>query len=172
MSPEEAFTRKPNIGYGEGVIYLITNAITGKKYVGQSINCIEERWEGHLEEASRKVKKQRGSLHEAIRQYGKDAFEITKIDSGTAHDGELTEKEKYWIRELNTLQPNGYNILSSGVSGGSNKKPTEINEVKFQSKKEAVQYVAKKYDISYAAAEKRISSRRIDVKNQQNQVKA
>ena len=29
-------------------IYLITNKINGKQYVGQTIRTIEERWKGHI----------------------------------------------------------------------------------------------------------------------------
>ena len=32
---------------------------------------------------------------------------------------ELIKKEKYWIKKLNTLSPNGYNVLFGQVSGSS-----------------------------------------------------
>lgn len=51
ITPEEAFERIPNPGYAEGIIYLITNKITEKKYIGLTIQTLERRWQHHIEQA-------------------------------------------------------------------------------------------------------------------------
>jgi hypothetical protein len=103
------------------------------------------------------------SLHAAIRKYGAEAFVIEVIDNGTTKK-DLETKEREWIKKLNTLVPHGYNISTGGVSGGSHKKPTTIDDIRFDSVQQAAQYVAESRNISIEAAEKRIYTGRIDVK--------
>lgn len=43
-----------------------------------------------------------------IKEYGKENFTIEEIDSAKTFE-ELDSKEKYWIKELNTIFPKGYN---------------------------------------------------------------
>lgn len=164
MSPEEAFDRVPNPGYEDGTIYLITNTLTNKQYVGLTIQSIERRWQYHLEQANASKIKNENSLHASIRKYGADKFTITQIDSGVANR-DLEAKEIEWIKKLNTLIPNGYNISTGGTSGGSNKKPTTVDGITFVGNKEAVEHVAKTRGISIVAAKKRLEKGKIDVKS-------
>lgn len=90
------------------IIYLITNLINGKQYVGQTIHTVQERWANHLCRKSGCT-----SLRRAIEKYGKDSFEIHPIDDAETQ-AELDEKERFWIKELNTLAPKGYNLTSGG----------------------------------------------------------
>lgn len=163
MSPEEAFERIPNPGYADGIIYLITDNIVGKKYVGLTVQTLKRRWKYHIEQARANHIKTSGSLHAAIREYGENAFEIKKIDSGTTKK-DLEIKERKWIKELNTLVPQGYNISTGGVSGGSNKKPTIIDGTSFESVGKAAEYVSKTRDVSFEAAKWRIRKDKVDVK--------
>ncbi len=163
ISPEEAFERIPNPGYADGIIYLITNTITRLQYVGLTVQTLERRWMYHIEQATAGHIKSEESLHAAIREYGADKFTVKQIDRGTTKKG-LELKERKWIKKLNTLIPNGYNISSGGVSGGSNKKPTEINGIKFNSVGIAAEYFAEEKGISLSAAKKRISEGRVNVK--------
>ena len=94
----------------KGVVYLIRNKITGKKYVGQTIYRLSERWRKHLLPSSKcKV------LRRAILKYGVGAFEMSTLESGLSRV-ELNEREIYWIKELKTLVPAGYNLLEGGNS--------------------------------------------------------
>ncbi len=163
MKPEEAFTRIPNPGFSNGIIYLITNKINGKLYVGLTIQSIERRWEYHREQDFQNRIKSEESLHAAIREFGADNFIIEQIDSGTTKEG-LEKKEIEWIKKLNTLIPNGYNISTGGTSGGSNSKQTIVDGIKFGSIKEAVIYVSETRHISKDAAKWRIRFDKIDVK--------
>jgi len=163
MSTEEAFERIPNPGYSQGIIYLITNQKNNKKYIGLTIQSLERRWKYHIEQANAGQIKSRESLHADIRKYGKDAFSIEEIERGITKK-DLEAKERKWIRTFNTLIPNGYNISRGGVSGGSNKKPTNVDGVQFESVKEAIKYLAETRSISKAAAKRRLLKGRIDVK--------
>ena len=91
-------------------IYVFTNKINGKQYVGQTIN-IEERYKQHRKDAKNENKN--SIFYRAIRKYGFDNFEFkvveTDIDISKIH-----EREKFWIKELNTKSPNGYNLTDGG----------------------------------------------------------
>lgn len=163
ITPEEAFERIPNPGYAEGRIYLITNKITEQKYIGLTIQTLERRWQYHIEQAKANHIKSEESLHAAIRKYGTEAFIIKVIDNGTTKK-DLEVKEREWIKKLNTVVPYGYNISKGGVSGGSHKKPTTIDNICFESVQKAAEYIAESRNISIAAAEKRIHTGRVDVK--------
>lgn len=164
MASEEAFERIPNPGYAEGIIYLITHKLSGKQYVGLTIQTMERRWqEGHIIQAVAGSIKSEESLHAAIREYGSEAFDFKIIDKGTTKK-DLEIKERKWIKKLNTLVPNGYNISTGGVSGGSNKKPTTIDGYCFESVKKAAEHLAESRNISLSAAKKRISTGTIDAK--------
>jgi len=97
------------------IIYKVTNKINGKIYIGQTIHSMEDRWTQHCSEKSccRRLK-------HSILKYGKDNFIIEQIDSAKSLE-ELNKKEEYWIKELNSLVPNGYNL----IQGGNNRQPSE-----------------------------------------------
>ena len=58
-------------------IYLITNLVNGKWYVGQTIRPLEHRWERHLHVGKRDVKYH---LYKSIKKYGVENFKIQKIE--------------------------------------------------------------------------------------------
>ena len=92
-------------------IYHITHIETGEKYVGQTTNKLSTRWLSHCRPNSYCVR-----LSRAIQKHGKDAFEIAVLEVCETID-QLNEREIYWIKELNTLSPNGYNLNSGGKNG-------------------------------------------------------
>jgi group I intron endonuclease len=163
IPPEEAFDRIPNPGYAEGIIYLIQHKNSGKQYVGLTIQTLERRWKHHVEQAYSGYIKGEESLHHAIREYGPNTFEIREIDQGTSKK-DLEKKEIEWIKKLETLVPNGYNISTGGTSGGSNRKSIYIDNMRFESIEKAAIYVSETRKISLSAAAKRINQGRIDVK--------
>ena len=85
-------------------IYVITNLITGTQYVGQSKDA-KKRFNAH------KKAKDNTLLHQAIITYGADVFELEVLDSQVEN---FNEREKYWIKKLNTMYPNGYNMTKGG----------------------------------------------------------
>lgn len=163
VSPEEAFKRMPKPGYANGIVYLVTHVGTGKKYVGNTIQSLEERWGGHIQQSKNKSIKSARSLHAAIRLHGACKFTIEKIDSGDSISI-LGRKEREWIKTLNTLVPNGFNISTGGTTGGSNSKPTTVDGQKFLSVRKAAAYIAETRGVSREAAEWRLRNNKIDAR--------
>ena len=93
-------------------IYKITNLINGKIYIGQSID-IYDRWYQHKYKAfDKKELAYNSAIHAAMRKYGVENFKLDILEQCTQE--ELDEKEQFWIANLNSLTPNGYNILPGG----------------------------------------------------------
>lgn len=90
-------------------IYKITNLIDGKIYVGQSVHP-EKRWTEHKQRARNHYDNY--PIHLAISKYGEDNFNFEIIEWTPLYE----EREKFFIRELNTLAPNGYNLIEGGHS--------------------------------------------------------
>ena len=96
-----------------GYIYLITNHINGKRYVGQTVNPIHYRWSKHIEEAYG-GNKSNSLLHRAIIKYGASNFGINILEE--CADTELNEKEKNYIKKYDTYYTHnkGYNMTWGG----------------------------------------------------------
>lgn len=92
-----------------GIIYLITNIVNNKSYIGQTIRSFKKRWYEHCKENKCSV------LSMAIQKYSSEKFTY-KILINCDND-ELNDYEKQYIKEYNTLVPNGYNIQSGGALG-------------------------------------------------------
>lgn len=90
-------------------IYKITNKITNKIYIGQSINPMK-RWQSHKSHARCGHEIGKNPLYDAMRKYGEENFLFEII--GWYED--YNEKEKYFIKYYNSLIPNGYNIQQGG----------------------------------------------------------
>lgn len=94
-----------------GVVYIITNKINGKIYVGQTIQSIRIRFIQHYHQ------KRCHRLYEAMHIYGIDNFDI-KILLDKIKREELDFYENYYIDQLDSTNPNiGYNIKKHGKQG-------------------------------------------------------
>ena len=93
-----------------GYIYVITNKINGKQYVGKTLRTIEERFKQHLRDSDKITLEQR-PLYKAIQKYGKENFEVSLLEECSFK--ELNIKEIYWIGKLDTYK-NGYNATLGG----------------------------------------------------------
>lgn len=85
-------------------IYLTTNILNGKQYIGSHRGDKEDNYLGSGL-----------ALKRAIKKYGKENFK-RKILKECKSKNNLILEEKY-IQEYNTLQPNGYNISPKGGNG-------------------------------------------------------
>ena len=107
-----------------GHIYLITNKINNKKYVGLTKYSVEIRWKQHLK-SSRKGAA--SPLYHSIRKYGEDKFSISLLE--VVKIEELKEREIFYISLLETHVSfcKGYNqtIGGDGVIGHSGWHHTE-----------------------------------------------
>lgn len=88
------------------IIYCITNKINGKRYIGQTVRTLEERFGEH-------ARNKNSYLGSTIRKYGRENFTAEIIDSSLLID-DLNEKEIYWTQKLNTKIPHGYNLVDGG----------------------------------------------------------
>ncbi len=92
------------------LIYKVVNKINGKIYVGQTIRGLEKRKTEHLNDT---VKASSFPFHLALKKYGKNSFYWTELKVCNSIE-ELNESEEYWIKELGTISPNGYNLQTGG----------------------------------------------------------
>lgn len=86
-------------------IYLITHLASGRCYVGQSRN-IEKRWREHRNSREGTL------LHRSLRKYGNEAFSWQVLE--ICDPSELSSREVFWIEQLGTKHPGGYNLTSGG----------------------------------------------------------
>ena len=91
-----------------GYIYLITNKINGKQYVGQTLReDIYTRWKQHFN------KKAIGRcLRSAYFKHGIENFKFQIIC--ICFDDYCNKFEKEYIQKFNTISPNGYNLSEGG----------------------------------------------------------
>ncbi len=96
---------------------MLTCTETNKKYIGQTNQTLEKRYQQHIQLAYSKSDKGKSALQFAIVKYGKDKF-TKKIIFESDNEDILNDKEKEYIIQYNTLCPNGYNIQSGGKLNG------------------------------------------------------
>ena len=89
-----------------GIIYKISSP-SGNIYVGQTIRSFEQRIKEHKNPKSRCT-----AVRNAIQKYG-DEMKYEIIEDNIPHK-QLNDREIHWIKELNSLRPNGYNLNSGG----------------------------------------------------------
>lgn len=99
------------------IIYKIKNKVNGKLYIGQTSKTIKIRFDRHIKSANKKVNRH---LYDAMNFYGYSNFSIEEIESSSKWTNkEFDEREKYWIKLLNTMSPNGYNMTEGGGGGNT-----------------------------------------------------
>ena len=100
-----------------GYIYLITNKINNKKYIGQTRMTVQERWHKHCSVARNNLNAT--GIDGAIKKYGEENFSVEIIKECPID--ELNKWEIYYIQYYNTYQGNndniGYNITLGGQGG-------------------------------------------------------
>ena len=95
-------------------VYIITNLLDGKRYIGKTDLTVGERWKKHN---SYSVSLKNRYITRAIRKYGKDNFSIKEIAANLTPE-QANEAEKLFISEYDTFR-NGYNLTEGGegISG-------------------------------------------------------
>ena len=94
-----------------GYIYCITNLINEKKYVGKTIYSITERFKEHCSDSKRERCEKR-PLYDAMNKYGIENFKVECLEE--VDDCILSDREIYWINELQTYGSKGYNATKGG----------------------------------------------------------
>lgn len=92
-----------------GCVYVATNKVNGKQYVGKTIFNFENRKLRHARSALADTS---FKFHSAIRKHGLDSFDWMIVFE-SLNENELFEAEKRWIKHLNTFS-DGYNMTFGG----------------------------------------------------------
>ena len=103
------------------VIYVITNRLNGKQYVGQTARPLGDRINEHS--------KSEYPIGHAIRKHGIENFSVEILAEGKTLD-ELCMLERYFIARFNSNDPNfGYNLTEGGehIAGWHHTEQTRAN---------------------------------------------
>lgn len=105
-----------------GYIYITTNLINGKKYIGQ-----------HKSPSFDKSYKGSGKIIKyAFEKYGWDNFKTEILEECTSEES-LNQRERFWIKEYNaTESPEFYNLSNGGAGFGGlsgDKNPAKREDV-------------------------------------------
>lgn len=92
-------------------IYFIQNIINSKFYIGQTSQSLTRRFLDHCRKQSNCH-----LLKNAIKKYGSENFKIIELDNANTQK-EADSKEIFWIKELKSLVPSGYNLKTGGSAG-------------------------------------------------------
>lgn len=84
---------------------------SGKKYIGQTKRLLKKRINEHATQDSSSI------IHQAMKKYGKDTFTVEVLKECAY--SELDYWETYYIIEMATMFPNGYNIRTGGSVGST-----------------------------------------------------
>lgn len=98
-------------------VYVITNRVNGKQYVGQTIHSPEARFRRHCWPSTRT----RMPITEAIRKYGRECFTLEVLATCSSQE-ELNRQEAYFAATLNTYSPNGYNLRAGNGFGAASEE--------------------------------------------------
>lgn len=91
-------------------IYLITNDMNDKVYVGKTEFSIEKRFQEHCKDREKREEEKR-PLYNAMNKYGIEHFSISLIEECSTEDAPV--REQYWIEYYNSYS-NGYNATLGG----------------------------------------------------------
>jgi len=94
----------------QNIVYLALNTVNGKRYIGITKLGLDARRRQHEHSTA---KGGRMYLNNAIRKYGRNAFEWTTLNTYPDYKSALAG-EKAYIDFYNTLAPNGYNCTTGG----------------------------------------------------------
>lgn len=90
-----------------GLIYITTNKINNKKYIGKQFN---ENKKGYLGSGV--------ALKAAIKKYGKENFTKEILISGINDKNDLSQLEKEYIKNYKAQESNEYYNIAPGGDGG------------------------------------------------------
>jgi len=96
------------------LVYLITNLINGKRYVGQTTRSVEARWKSHTWACT--LVKPTMPVTKAIKKYGKSNFKIEILQHCTSQE-DTDAAEIHFATTLSTFVPKGYNLRAGKARG-------------------------------------------------------
>ena len=96
-----------------GLIYMATNKINGKRYVGQTTQTLYARKHQHI----CRGKVSGNAFDCALNKYGPSAFRWDILHDGILDQAELDRLEVEEIARHNSMAPYGYNLRRGGEGG-------------------------------------------------------
>lgn len=130
-------------------IYEITNIVSGKKYIGSSVN-IKKRWKEHKYELKNNIHPNQ-HLQNSYNKHGVDVFIFKKIES--VEPCFLIKREQYYIdkydfKSLYNIAPNAGSPLGIKVSEKTKKKLSKL--ITFKGETHSVKEWSEKTGLSHA----------------------
>ena len=95
------------------VIYKLTNLVNGRGYTGKAVRFHRRMYEHMTGHTGRDQEMQ--LVDKKIEEYGVENFEVEILEMRVPKD-RLLEYEASWMRLMNTMVPNGYNVMPPGLS--------------------------------------------------------
>ena len=102
-----------------GKIYCVTDP-NGKKYIGETTDDVYICFNNYIDEAL--CRRLMTPLGKAIHEYGMLTFRLFRVrvlEEGITDKATLYSRKNLYIRNWNTLMPNGYNGKSYGMMSNS-----------------------------------------------------
>lgn len=104
-------------------VYVITNTINNKVYIGSTISGFKKRIKEHLYELI-KNRHHSDHLQKAYNKYGGDSFEFSILE--ICHKESIIEREQFYLDKYKSYQrKNGYNILEKAYNSQGYKHTEE-----------------------------------------------
>ena len=101
-----------------GLLYVITNNVNDKVYVGKTYDSLDNRFKQHKQEAKRFPHR---PLYAAMNKYGADNFAVTLLD--TLEEDILEVEEQKTVKLFNS-----YNYGYNATLGGDGKRYLDISD--------------------------------------------
>lgn len=102
------------------LVYLVTNKINRKQYVGKAKIGFNQRKSNHYSSAKNGSET---NFHRALRKYDKESF-VWEILEECKSDEDMSKKEMFYIEKYNTYKQ-GYNMTEGGEGGLTYNKNTD-----------------------------------------------
>jgi len=104
-------------------VYKHTSVISGKSYIGQTIQSVDERWAQHKTAAFRQEHGCR-VFENAINKYSPDGFTHEILIK--TMENLVDFYEAYFINHYDTIAPKGYNLRAGGNGGCSDEMRAQM----------------------------------------------
>jgi group I intron endonuclease len=105
------------------IIYKATNIINDKVYIGQTKNSLKIRKRKHIND----MRKSNTYFSNALNKYGSSKFVWEVIEDCESKE-ELDEMEFHYIKQYNSLKPNGYNMTLGGEGSSGYRHSSRIRK--------------------------------------------
>lgn len=112
------------------IVYVITNTLNGKQYVGQTIQTLNRRFRAHRWQSSG-VGGKNMPIALAMHKYGTEHFKIEVLFTCSSQT-DLDTMELHYATTLNTFVPNGYNLRAG--NGRGSVAPETIEKIRISNR--------------------------------------